>query len=197
VLNPLPSNSNSPSHPIAIPTGCSEKGTLRGLFEGEEARLLRYAFMLVRRREVAEEIVQEVFLQLHARWAEVDSPRAWLYRSVRNRAWKHLRKSRRETLDSDQSAGVVSLMMETMNNTDEAPDALLAKLEMVAALRGLVEELSEKDQQLIRLKYFDDLKYREISERTGLTISNVGYRLHHIMHQLADKLRPLGGEEAQ
>lgn len=170
---------------------------MRGLFEGEEARLLRYAFMLVRRREVAEEIVQEVFLQLHARWAEVDSPRAWLYRSVRNRAWKHLRKSRRETLDSDQSAGVVSLMMETMNNTDEAPDALLAKLEMVAALRGLVEELSEKDQQLIRLKYFDDLKYREISERTGMTISNVGYRLHHIMHQLAGKLRPLGVDEAQ
>ncbi len=51
------------------------------------------------------------------------------------------------------------------------------------------------DRQLIHLKYFEDLKYRDISEQTGLTISNVGYRLHHILKRLASKLRPLGADE--
>ncbi len=197
MLNPLPSSSNSPTDPITSQAGCAEPGSLRCLFEEEESKLLRYAFMLVRRREVAEEIVQEVFLQLHAKTADVESPRAWLYRSVRNRAWKHLRKSRRETLSSDQSAGVVALMMESMDSEEETPDAVFAKLEMVATLRELVGALPEQDQQLIRLKYFDGLKYREISERTGMTISNVGYRLHHIMQQLALRLRPLGADESQ
>jgi len=68
--------------------------TLQGLFDSEETSLLRYAFSLVGRRAVAEEIVQEVFLQLHTRWDEVDSPKAWIYRCVRNRAYDHLRNSK-------------------------------------------------------------------------------------------------------
>ncbi len=44
------------------------------------------------------------------------------------------------------------------------------------------------------MKYFEELKYAEISERTGLSIGNVGYRLHHILKRLADKLRKLGIE---
>ena len=69
--------------------------TLQSLFDSEETPLLRYAFSLVGRRAVAEEIVQEVFLQLHAHWDEVDSPKAWLFTSVRNRAFKHLRDNKR------------------------------------------------------------------------------------------------------
>ena len=44
----------------------------------------------------------------------------------------------------------------------------------------------------MKLKYFEGLKYREIADQTGLSISNVGYRLHHILKELADQLRPLG-----
>ncbi|MEO8270315.1 MAG: sigma factor, partial [Aureliella sp.] len=63
--------------------------TLRTLFESEETPLLRYAFSLVGRRAVAEEIVQEVFLLLHEHWDDVDCPQAWLMRSVRNKAYNH------------------------------------------------------------------------------------------------------------
>lgn len=49
--------------------------TLRTLFDGEESSLLRFAFSLAGRRAVAEEIVQEFFLQLHTKWSEVNEPR--------------------------------------------------------------------------------------------------------------------------
>ena len=45
------------------------------------------------------------------------------------------------------------------------------------------------------LKYFVDLKYRDISAKTGLSVSNVGYRLHHILRELASKLRSLRIDE--
>ncbi len=48
-------------------------------------------------------------------------------------------------------------------------------------------ELSDDDRQLVELKYFQDLKYREISEQTGLTVGNVGYRLHHILNRIANQ----------
>jgi RNA polymerase sigma factor (sigma-70 family) len=162
------------------------KLTLRTLFDTEETPLLRYAFSLIGRRAVAEEIVQEAFLQLHTHWGDVDSPRAWLFRSVRNRAYNHIRDNKREILNSDDHH------VQAPNDEDETPEAMLLRMEAIAALRQIVAELDETDRQLVKLKYFEDLKYRDISAQTGLSISNVGYRLHHILKELAGKLRPLG-----
>ena len=160
--------------------------SLQTVFDTEETPLLRYAFSLIGRRAVAEEIVQECFLQLHALWDEVESPRAWLFRSVRNRAYNHIRDNKRELLGKNESE------LTFLNEKDETPEATLVRLEAAGALRKLVEDLDETDGQLVKLKYFEGLKYREISEKTGLSISNVGYRLHHILKELAEKLRPFG-----
>jgi RNA polymerase sigma factor (sigma-70 family) len=164
----------------------ASRESLRTLFDTEETPLLRYAFSLIGCRAVAEEIVQEVFLQLHVRWDDVDFPRAWLFRSVRNRAFNHIRDSQRETANggepSEQRCGA----------QDETAEAMLMRVEATGALRQIVEELDETDRRLVKLKYFEGLKYRDISVQTGLSISNVGYRLHHILKEMADKLRPLG-----
>ena len=63
------------------------------------------------------------------------------------------------------------------------------------AIVKMLEELDESDRQLVKLKYFSNLKYREISSETGLNVGNIGYRLHHILKELADKLRKLGFDE--
>ena len=160
--------------------------TLQTLFDTEETPLLRYACALIGRRAVAEEIVQEVFLQLHAHWDDVDSPRAWLFRSVRNRAYNYIRDNQREILKIDDGN------VQSPNAEDETPEATLLRMEAIGALRQIVEELDETDRQLVKLKYFEGLKYRDISAQTGLSISNVGYRLHHILKELAGKLRSLG-----
>ncbi|MCB1062086.1 MAG: RNA polymerase sigma factor [Verrucomicrobiae bacterium] len=163
--------------------GAAEKPTLRALFETEESPLLRYAFSLIGRRAIAEEVVQEVFLQLHTNWDKVQNPQAWLYRSVRNRAFNHHRDHKREVLvDGEQE----------VESEAATTEALLHRMEAAGFLRLLLAELEEADRQLVQLKYFEDLRYREISERTGLSIGNVGYRLHHILKQLAGKLRHLG-----
>jgi RNA polymerase sigma-70 factor (ECF subfamily) len=174
--------------PRVNPSGAqgASKLTLRTLFETEETPLLRYAFSLIGRRAVAEEIVQEVFLQLHTHWDDVDSPRAWLFRSVRNRAYNHIRDKQREILNSDDGK------VQPPHAADETPETVLLRMEATGALRQFVEELDETDRQLVKLKYFENLKYREISVQTGLSVSNVGYRLHHILKELAGKLRPLG-----
>jgi RNA polymerase sigma factor (sigma-70 family) len=160
--------------------------TLQELFDTEESPLLRYAFSLTGRRAVAEEIVQEVFLQLHSHWNDVESPRAWLTRTVRNKAFSYLRDNKREVLDSDDRTPSLPC------TADETPEEAILRMEASCALRQIVDELDETDRQLVKLKYFEDLKYSDISDQTGLSIGNVGYRLHHILKQLAGKLRQLG-----
>jgi RNA polymerase sigma factor (sigma-70 family) len=158
--------------------------TIVAVFEAEESGLLRYAIGLVRRRTVAEEIVQETFLRLHQVWTEVDNPRAWLYRSVRNLSFNHLRDQKPES----------ELKEDTATAEENPPADVLGRNEAIGTMRLLLAEMSDEDRTLIRLKYNDDLKYQENSQRTGLSVSNVGYRLHHVLKGLADALRHAGIE---
>ncbi len=175
--------------------------SLATVFEAEESPLLRYAFGLVGRREVAEDLVQDAFLRLHQHWAEVRQPRAWLFRCVRNRAYNHLRDNRRETLTdpvSQEELGEKRGAGERSHvaQGQEASDEVLSRMEAAGALRMLMRDLDERDQLLLRLKYFEGLKYEEISQRSGMSVGNVGYRLHHILRELADSLRRSGVEGA-
>lgn len=165
----------------------ADKPSLLEVFGSEQGPLLGFAISIVRRRAVAEEIVQEVFLQLHNHWDSVDNPKAWLYRSIRNRSFDHLRKDKREVFSADADPS-----FEAKDERGAIPGDEVQRLEAAGYLRLQLAELSEDDRQLVELKYFDDLKYREISERTGISVGNVGYRLHHILNRLADQLRQLG-----
>jgi RNA polymerase sigma factor (sigma-70 family) len=163
--------------------------SIEAVFLAEEAPLVRYAYGLVGRREVAEELVQDAFLRLHQQWEQVEKPRAWLYRCVRNRAYNHTRDNKREYLSGD--------LPEREAEAREGPDGVLRKLEATGMVHMLLAEMDERDRELIQLKYFEDLKYANISEKTGMSVGNVGYRLHHILKSLAESLRRAGIEGAQ
>jgi RNA polymerase sigma-70 factor (ECF subfamily) len=162
-----------------------ERPTMVALFEAEESGLLRYAISIVRRRSVAEELVQETFLRLHQVWNEVENPKAWLYRSLRNLGLNHLRDHRPEAeLKDDEPASTDGTI----------PGDALGRDEAVGTMQILLAELAPEDRDLVRLKYQDGLRYHEISRRTGLSVGNVGYRLHHVLKALADGLRRAGIE---
>ncbi len=164
-----------------------EKPTLAALFEEEESNLLRYALGLTGRRSVAEDLVQEAFLRLHQSWAEVENPCAWLFRTVRNLALNHLRDHPHEA----------ELVPDAVADGDRPPAERLGRDEAVGTVRLLLAELPAADRQLIHLKYHEELQYREIGRRTGLSSGNVGFRLHHLLKTLADGLRRAGIEGSE
>ena len=164
------------------------KPTLRQVFEAEESPLLRFAYGLVGQRETAEDLVQDAFLKLHAHWDDVENPRAWLFRCIRNLALNHLRDHQRETPLSES---------QDLPSHSAEPDQSLGQLEALGTLQLLIAELDPAERQLISLKYSENLKYDQISQRTGLSIGNVGYKLHHTLKRLADSLRHLGIESSE
>jgi len=165
-----------------------DRASFRQIFEAEETPLLRFAHGLTGIRETAEDLVQEAFLRLHQHWADVQQPRAWLYRCLRNLAINHLRQRNRETPLEDSH--------EWQAPTPSA-DRDLSRMEAVGTLRLLVSELDDDDRQLLELKYREELKYDQIAARTGLSAGNVGYKLHHLLKGLADSLRRMGVESAE
>lgn len=166
-------------------TMTENKPSIRDIFDSEESALLRFAYGICGQRETAEDIVQEAFLRLHEHWDEVQNPLAWLYRSIRNLALNHIRDHRKE-----------SPMQEGEEWQSESPMAseVLGKMEAVGVLRMLMADMHDEDRNIIDLKYQRQMSYEDISKRTGLTVSNVGYKLHHLLKNLADSLRRMGVE---
>jgi len=164
------------------------KPSIRDIFDSEESALLRFAYGICGQRETAEDIVQEAFLRLQEHWDEVQNPLAWLYRSIRNLALNHIRDHRKE-----------SPMQDGEEWQSESPMAseVLGKMEAVGVLRMLMADMHDEDRNIIDLKYQRQMSYEDISKRTGLTVSNVGYKLHHLLKNLADSLRRMGVEGAE
>ena len=169
-----------------------EKPTLRQVFDAEESPLLRFAHGLTGQRETAEDIVQEAFLRLHSHWHEVRQPRPWLFRCVRNLALNHLRKNKRITpLETNPQTS------KEWETPAPDPEAALGKLETIGTLQLLIAELPEPDRTLVSLKYISGLRYDQIATKTNLSVSNVGYKLHHCLKSLASSLRHLGIETSE
>lgn len=181
--------STEPTKVVRLPSNIPErvlptkKPSIESLFGAEETALLRYAYGMVARREVAEEIVQDAFLKLHKHWGDIQTPRAWLYRATRNLCLNHLRKHQRETL-SDESDHAPSLK--------DHPDDELGRMEAIGTLRILIEELPPSDRALIQLKYHEELSYGNIGKQLKLGTGNVGYRLHHLLKNLSEALQKAG-----
>lgn len=169
-------NSNQPA------TVEKPSSTIEEVFASEETPLLKFAYGYVKRRELAEEIVQDAFMKLHQQWDKVEQPRPWLYKAVRNLALNSIRKSKRETLTDDLGVDAV----------DEKNDDAVVRLEAVHTMRLLMEDLGERDRELVRLKFEEEESYSHISEQLDIGVGNVGYRLHHVLKHLADGLRKKG-----
>jgi RNA polymerase sigma factor (sigma-70 family) len=165
--------------------------TIEELFEALESPLLCYALRLSRDAAVAEDFVQEAFMKLHAKFEEVREPRRWLYRTVHNLALNHCRD--RQKLVSlhgpqEESPG------EPHENSDPQPlpDEQIIRWEGIGLVRLSLKTLDERSRELIRLKFHEDLSYKEISAKTGLAAGHVGYLLHHAIKAVADELAKNG-----
>ena len=84
--------------------------------------------------------------------------------------------------------------MAGIDNSDPQllPDEQIVRLEGIGLVRLSLEILDPRSRELIHLKFNEELSYKEISARTGLSIGNVGYILHHALKAIADELAKNG-----
>ena len=163
--------------------------SLEELFTAHEGALLRYAQRLVHSAEISEEIVQEAFMKLHAQFNEVRQPKAWLYRTTHNLALNHLRANQKIVPLELQAEGG----SEGMAAPDQVgPDQHLFQREAVEATRVCLSKLDSRQREVIRLKFEENLSYKQIAAQLDLSEGNVGYILHHALKQLAADLQKVG-----
>jgi RNA polymerase sigma-70 factor (ECF subfamily) len=160
----------------------------KALFHRFYPGLCRYAESLVRKGEIAEEIVQDVFYNVWKNRESLRIQRTWksyLYRSVYNNSMMYLRKTRREYLLEDSS------MMEPEGNTPD-PSELMEYREVWELVSGTLEDLPERTREIFRLNRQEGLKYREIAERLSISVKTVEANMGRALKALRSNLEKHG-----
>lgn len=163
---------------------------LKNVFETYQPVLLSYARRMTRGKQIwAEEAVQETFLRLCRQSAKPDDDhlRAWLFTVCRSRVID-MHRTEHSTLP-DGSTGIVEVAHTAANyDSSDLPEMQIQRHEEQQRLRALVEQLPERQRELLHLKIHGQLSYRQMAEATGISISNVGFLLHQAMRTLREKL---------
>lgn len=148
-----------------------------------ERPLCSYAFGLLYNLEWARDAVQDTFLRLCGQKPEKLKNREapWLFRVCRNRSIDILRKEKSvEPMSDPQEAALES--------SDRSPDEEAAQSDLNRHLPRFLSKLPKNQQEVIRLKFQQQLSYREIAHCTDLSVSNVGYLLHTGLKTLREQM---------
>lgn len=148
-----------------------------------EKPLIRFAMQYASSQQLAQDIVQDCFLKLcKADWDKVaQNVRPWLYKVCRNRALEIIRKESRMSEFDD-------IRLEQTTDSALPPDMAVERRDSFRQAMSLMTKLPTKEQEVLKLKYQQSLTYKEISEVTGLTVTNIGFILHTALKELRNKI---------
>lgn len=170
-----------------------EEGAFDTLFRTHYPHLVRMAESVVRETSLAEEIAQEVMLELWRRRESLQveqSFRAYLIRSTRNRALNHVRHQQIVAREAAISA------MDSPSSPSGEDEMLGVELE--AAIRDAIAGLPEKAREVFRLSREQNLKYAEIAAVLDVSVKTVEKRMGQALAELRQRLAawlPIAGGE--
>jgi RNA polymerase sigma factor (sigma-70 family) len=154
-----------------------------------EIPLLQYARRITGDREQARDVVQETFLKFQRNGAapRADEPATWLFTVCRNAALNVCRKERRMMYVDEE-------LIEVPEREQPMPFDQLEQKEAAGFLLRIVSTLPLRQQEVIQLKFQNDLSYQQIAEIMQTTANNVGVLLHTALKTLRQRYAQVAGD---
>jgi RNA polymerase sigma-70 factor (ECF subfamily) len=164
-----------------------------------ERELYGYLHRFLGQVELARDVLQATFLQLHLKCDSFHAGRRlrpWLYAIATNQAIDALRSNSRHwgpSIDASlpSPAGEYAPLSECLEGWESEPPAEAELRECRAGVRQAVDQLPMQLRQLVRMVYFDGLKYREAADALAIPLGTVKSRMHSAFHRLQRELHHL------
>ncbi|HEY1032349.1 MAG TPA: RNA polymerase sigma-70 factor [Flavipsychrobacter sp.] len=153
------------------------------VFKSHFKRLHAYACTIVKDEDAAEEVVQNIFCKLWEKKEQLQSLQsvsAYLYRAVYNESLNYLKHEK-------VKANYQSFAVKSMSEADEnAGKGRIIELEERVA--QAMSELPEQCRTIFHMSRFEDMKYREIADKMGLSIKTVENQMGKALKLMRIKL---------
>jgi RNA polymerase sigma factor (sigma-70 family) len=160
----------------------AESERIKTLMRRFEVPLLQFATQITGDRERARDVVQETFMKYQRNGASSHEKETatWLFTVCRNGALNICRKEKRMTYLDE-------VLIEAREAEQSMPFDQLERKEATGFLLRIVATLPLRQQEVIQLKFQNDLSYQQIAEITKTTPNNVGVLIHTALKTLRQR----------
>ena len=169
-----------------------DKDAISILIERHSKRVLDYIRMMVKNNEVADDIYQETFIKVvrfidDGRYTDNGKFLSWVLRIAHNQVIDHFRQAKQQNNLSESDAGYDILNMKRFADTTVEDRMVSEQIEN--DLRKLVDNLPEEQKEVVMMRYFGDLSFKEIAEQTNVSINTALGRMRYALINLRKMIK--------
>ena len=173
-----------------------DQEALKEIFDKYHKKVYRIAYGVVRHREEALDIVQEVFIKLFRSIKNFKGRShfyTYLYRMVMNTAIDHSRKMGKQFVSSLDEEG----RFEPSEEIEKGPERILLQKELEEKVNRAMEKLPAEQRAALLFREVEGLSYQEMADAMGCSIGTVMSRLHYGRKRMQELLKDYVGPHSQ
>ncbi|RRD63163.1 RNA polymerase sigma factor [Tannerella forsythia] len=154
-----------------------------------------YIYYIVRDRDLTEDIFQETFVKVimtikQGRYTENGKFKAWITRIAHNLIIDHFRQERNENTISNDEVEVD--LFNDMRLCEGTVEDHLVQAQVLSDVKKMVEYLPDNQREVLEMRYYQNMSFKEIADRTGVSINTALGRMRYAilnMRRMAEENR--------
>lgn len=164
-----------------------DRNAISELIDRHSRRVRDYIQMMVRDSDVADDIFQETFIKAvrvidEGRYADNGKFLSWVLRIAHNQVIDYFRTRRQNRTLSESEAGY-DLFGSLRLAEGTVEDAMVSR-QIERDVRSLIRELPDEQREVVMMRYFSGLSFKEIAEQTGVGINTALGRMRYALINL-------------
>ena len=162
------------------------------LLERHTRRVRDYVRMLVKNNDVADDLTQEVLIKVvkvldEGRYTDKGRFLPWVLRIAHNRVLDYFRAQKSVKIVSESNTGY-----DILGNKNLAEPSIEDKLvseQQAEDVRQLIELLPEEQREVVKMRYYEGLSFKEIAEHTGVSINTALGRMRYALINMRQMIK--------
>lgn len=152
------------------------------LLSRHKRNVFNYILFIVKNKELTEDIFQETFIKAiitikQGRYTENGKFRAWITRIAHNLIIDHFRQEKNENTISNDDTQID--LFNNISLCDETIENQLISNQITKDVQKLIQYLPENQREVLEMRYYQDMSFKEISEATGVSINTALGRMRY------------------
>ena len=157
------------------------------LIERHRKRVYDYVYMMVKSRDVADDILQETFIKVirvlnEGRYVETGKFLSWVLRIAHNQVIDHFRQNKQQNQVSESDAGYD--ILNSKKFSDSTVEDQIVSTQIESDVRKLIDYLPDEQREVVMMRYYSGLSFKEIAEQTDVSINTALGRMRYALINL-------------
>ena len=164
-----------------------DKSAISQLIERHSRRVKGYIRMMVKDDDVADDIFQETFIKAvrvidEGRYADNGKFLSWILRIAHNQVIDHFRARKQQKLVNEADAGYN--VLGTLRFAEPTVEDEMVATQISSDVRRLIDQLPEEQREVVMMRYYSGLSFKDIAEQTGVSINTALGRMRYALINL-------------